>query len=72
METNWYMKFVSNHCAFIKRFGDNDFIILQFDVDDMLIEGHDKAKIESLNKNLNKSLDMKDLGQTKQTLGTSI
>ena len=57
---------------FIKRFDDGDFVILLLYVDDMLIVGHDGAKIASLKKNLNKSFAMKDLGPAKKILGMSI
>ena len=72
MEKNGYKKSVFDHCVFIKRFDDGDFVILLLYVDDMLIVGHDGAKIASLKKNLNKSFAMKDLGPAKQILGMSI
>lgn len=57
---------------FIKRFGDDDFNISLFYLDDMLLLGHDRAKIDSLKKKLNKSFGIKDLGLAKQTLGIFI
>lgn len=34
-----------DHCVFIKRYSNIDFVILLHYVDDMLIVGHDKKKI---------------------------
>lgn len=45
----------------MKKFGDNDFIILLFYVDDMLIDDQDVSKIDNLKKELSKSFIMKDL-----------
>ena len=44
----WYHEYkrtTSNHCVYVKRFSDGDFIILLLYVDDMLIVGHDVGKI---------------------------
>lgn len=56
MESNGHKKSISDHYVLIKRFGDDDFIILLLCVNDILIIGHDGAKIENLKKNLNKSM----------------
>ena len=61
-----------DHCAFVKKFGDDDFIILLLYVDDMLIVGHDANKIDNLKREPSKSFIMKDLGSTKQILGIKI
>jgi len=37
-----------NHYVFIKRYNNNDFIILQLYVDDMLIMSHDKKRVANL------------------------
>ena len=80
----WYKKFdsfmvdheykrnTSDHCIFVKRFLDGDFIILLLYVDDMLIVGHDARKIDKLKEELSKSFAMKDLGPAKQILGMKI
>jgi len=80
----WYMKYESfmeehgygktnfDSCVFMKRFSVNDFLILLFYVDDMLIGGHDAKKIKSLKNELNKVFAMKDLGSAKQILGMRI
>ncbi|KAL6313455.1 hypothetical protein AAG906_004418 [Vitis piasezkii] len=68
----WYKKFdsfmiehgydrtASNHCVFVKKFSDREFIILLLYVDDMLIVGRDT------------SFEMKDLGPTSHILGIKI
>ena len=72
MEGHGYSKTSSDHCVYVKKFSDGDFIILLLYVDDMLIVGHDTKKIESLKKDLNRSFAMKDLGPAKKILGMSI
>ena len=67
-----YKKTASDSCVFVKKFAEGDFIILSLYVDDMLIIGHDKSKIEKLKKELSKSFAMKDLGPAKQILGMKI
>ena len=72
----WYKKFESmlehrfqktqvDHCVFIKRYDEGDFLILLLYVDDMLIVGQDMKKIVSLKKALGKSFAMKGLGLAK-------
>jgi transposase InsO family protein len=80
----WYKKFdsfmvdhgydrtTSDHCVFVKKFSDGEFIILLLYVDDMLIVGRDTSKIDKLKKELSKSFSMKDLGSAKQILGMKI
>ncbi|CAH9124988.1 unnamed protein product, partial [Cuscuta epithymum] len=80
----WYKKFESfmaehdftktksDHCVFIKRYERGDFLILLLYVDDMLIIGQDRIKIDALKKDLSKSFAMKDLGPAKQILGMRI
>ncbi|KAJ7009759.1 Retrovirus-related Pol polyprotein from transposon TNT 1-94 [Populus alba x Populus x berolinensis] len=82
--TQWYKKFdsfmvdhgydrtTSDHCVFMKRFLDGNFIILLLYVNDMLIVGHDAKKIQILKEELSKSFAMKDLGPVKQILGMNI
>ncbi|CAM8972980.1 unnamed protein product [Rhodiola kirilowii] len=67
-----YTKLNSDHCVFIRKFTDGDFIILLIYVDDMLIVGQDMKKITMLKKDLNKVFKMKDLGHAKQILGMHI
>ena len=68
MENHGFSRTTSDHCVFMKRFADNDFIILLLYVDDMLIIGHDGSKIEGLKRELSKSFAIKDLGQAKKSL----
>lgn len=80
----WYKKldsFMENHCfskttcvhyVLMKTFGDNDFIIHLFYVDDLLIASQDACKIDNLKKELIKSFAMKDLGLAKQILSMKI
>lgn len=72
MVEHGYNRTSSDHCVFMKKFFDGDFIILLLYVDDMLIIGHDAGKIERLKKELGKSFAMKDLGPAKQILGMKI
>ena len=58
--SQWYMKFhflmidhvyskiASNHCVFVKKFCDANFIIFLLYVDDMLIVGHDILRLKAL------------------------
>ena len=72
MANHGYCRTTADHCVFVKKFGDGDFIILLLYVDDMLIVGHDEIKIARLKKELSKSFAMKDLGPAKQILGMRI
>ena len=67
-----YKKTTSDHCVFVQKFSDDDFIVLLLYVDDMLIVGRNVSKINSLKKQLSKSFAMKDLGPAKQILGMKI
>jgi hypothetical protein len=80
----WYKKFdsfmvehgydrtASDHCVFVKKLSDGEFIILLLYVDDMLIVGRDTSKINRLKEELSKSFPMKDLGHARQILGMKI
>lgn len=72
MGNDGYKKLVSNHCVFIQRFDNGNFIILLLYVDDMLIVRHDRSKIGKLKENLRESFALKDLGFAKQILGIYI
>ena len=56
-----YKKTASDHCVFVKRFANNDFIILLLYVDDMLIVGKYISMINRLKKQLRESFAMKDM-----------
>ena len=59
-------------CLNIKRYDQGKYIILLLYVDDMLIVGHDKNKINRLKKDLGRKFTMKDLGPAQQILGMRI
>ncbi|GKV38176.1 hypothetical protein SLEP1_g46114 [Rubroshorea leprosula] len=61
-----------DHCVYVKRYPDGDFLLLLLYVDDMLIVGHDTKKISVLKTDLSKSFSMKDLGPANQILGMKI
>ena len=79
----WYKKFDSfmhrigfkrcetNHCCYIKFFG-NYYITLLLYVDDILIARSSVKEINNLKKQLSKQFPMKDLGVAKQILGMRI
>ena len=47
---------------FVKKFDRGDFLLLLLHVDDMMIVGRDRIKIELLKKALSRSFSMKDMG----------
>ncbi|GJR04390.1 retrovirus-related pol polyprotein from transposon TNT 1-94 [Tanacetum coccineum] len=57
-----YTRLHANPCAYFKRFGNNDFIILLLYVDDMLVAGPNKDRINKLKAQLDREFEMKDLG----------
>ena len=61
-----------DHCVYIKRYEKGKYIILLLYVDEMLIVGHDKNKINRLKKYLGRKFAMKDLGLAQQILGMRI
>ena len=80
----WYKKFESfmtdhalhkieaKHWVFVKKYHEDDFLILLLNLDDMLVVCCDANKIASLKKALSKSFAMKDLGPSKQILRIKI
>ena len=67
-----YKKTSLDHCVFVQKISDNEFIILLLYVDDMLIVGNIFYKIDELKKELCKSFSIKDLGHAKQILDMRI
>ena len=67
-----YTKTNADHCGYVKKFPDGEFLILLLYVDDMLIVGQDASMIGDLKKDLFKAFDMKDLGPARQILGKEI
>ena len=72
MEEQGYQKTISDHCVFVQKFSDDDFVILLLYVDDILIVGRNVSRIDKLKKQLNKYFSMKDLGSVKKILGIRI
>ena len=50
MVEHGYDRTASDHCVFVNKFSDMEFIILLLYVDDMLIVGRDTSKIDKLKK----------------------
>ncbi|KAK0605571.1 hypothetical protein LWI29_028241 [Acer saccharum] len=67
-----YNRLNSDHCTYYKRFGDGDFIILLLYVDDMLVAGPNKDRVQELKAQLAREFDMKDLGPANKILGMQI
>ncbi|KAH9698812.1 hypothetical protein KPL71_024142 [Citrus sinensis] len=67
-----YNRLSSDHCAYYKRFEDNDFIILLLYVDYMLVVGPNKDRIQELKAQLAREFEMKDLGPANKILGMQI
>ena len=57
-----YNRLSSYHCAYYKRFEDNNFIILLLYIDDMLVVGPNKDRIQELKAQLAMEFEMKNLG----------
>jgi len=80
----WYLKFYRfmygkgytrchfDHCVYLKRKKDGNYIILLLYLDYMLVVGSDMREINVLKRKLANSFAMKDLGDAKQILGMRI
>ncbi|RDX65548.1 hypothetical protein CR513_55787, partial [Mucuna pruriens] len=67
-----YKKTTFDHCVFVRKFSDDDFVILLLYVDDMLIVEKSIFRIDRLKKQLSESFAMKDMGAAKKILGKRI
>ncbi|GJY22389.1 retrovirus-related pol polyprotein from transposon TNT 1-94 [Tanacetum coccineum] len=67
-----YNRLHADPCAYFKRFGNDDFIILLLYVDDMLVAGPNKDRINKLKAQLAREFEMKDLGPANKILGMQI
>jgi transposase InsO family protein len=68
-----YNRLSSDHCTYYKRFEEDDvFIILLLYVDDMLVIGPNKDRVQELKAQLAREFDMKDLGPANKILGMQI
>ena len=65
IENHGFNKTMCDHSFFVKKFGDNDFIILLLYMDDKLIVDHDASKIDNMMRKLSESFVMQDLRLTK-------
>ena len=67
-----YTKTNADHCGYVKKFPDGEFLILLLYVDDMLMVEQDASMIGYLKKDLFKAFGMKDLGPARQILSMKI
>ena len=67
-----YNRLNSDHCAYYKRFEDNDFIILLLYVEDMLVVGCKNDRVQELKVQLTRKFEMKDLEPVNNILGMQI
>ena len=72
MSEQGYTRCHSDHCVYLKRKNDGNYIILLLYVDDMLVTGSKMQEIKVLKIKLVNYFSMKDLGATKQILGMRI
>ncbi|GKC45238.1 retrovirus-related pol polyprotein from transposon TNT 1-94, partial [Tanacetum coccineum] len=63
-----YNRLHADPCAYFKRFGNNDFIILMLYVEDMLVADPNKDRSNKLKAQLAKEFEMKDLGPANKIL----
>ena len=67
-----YYRLCANHCTCYKRFGDdNNFIIFSLYVDDLLVVGPNKDRVQELKAQLAREFDMKE-GPTNKIRGMQI
>ena len=64
-----YDRVSSDHCAYYKRFENNDFIIFLLYVDNMLVASSNKDRVQEVKAQLAKKFEIKDLGLTNKILG---
>ena len=67
-----YQKTTSDYCVFVRKFSNDDFIILLLYVDDMLIVRKNISNIKRLKKQWGESFVMKDMRENKLILGIRI
>lgn len=67
-----YNRLNADPCAYFKRFGKDNFVILLLYVDDMLVAGPNKDHIDELKAQLAREFEMKDLGPANKILGMQI
>ena len=67
-----YNRLSSDHCVYYKKCESNDFIILLLYVDDMLVEGPNKDRVQELKAQLAREFEMKDLELANKIVGMQI
>ena len=67
-----YNRLNSEHCAYYKRFENNDFIILLLYMDDIFVAGPNKDRVQELKTRLAREFEIKDLRPTNKILGMQI
>ena len=67
-----YNRLDSDSCAYFKRLGNEDFVILLLYVVDMLVANNNKDRVQELKAQLAREFDMKDLGLENKILGMQI
>ena len=72
MITNEFVRCQSDHCVYVKKTTNGNYVILLLYVDDMLVAGSSMQDIVDLKKKLANAFEMKDLGEAKQILGMKI
>ena len=72
MTEQGYSRCHSDYCVYFKKLDIGIYIILLFNVDDMLVTGSNMQDINVLKRKLDKSFVMKDLGVAKKILGMKI
>ena len=72
MSEQGYTRCHSDHCVYLEKKNDGNYIILLLYVDDMLVAGSNMQEINVLERKLANSFAMKDLGATKKILGMRI
>ena len=72
MSEQGYARCHSDHCVYMKKKNDGNYIILLLYVDEMLVARSNMQEINVLKIKLANSFAMKDLGAAKQILGMRI
>ena len=68
MSEQGYTRCHSDHCVYLKRKNDGNYIILLLYVEDMLVAKSNMQEINVLKGKLENSFAMKDLGSKKKSL----
>ena len=72
MVTNEFIRCQLDHCVYVNKETNSNYVILLLYVDDMLVAGSSMHDIIDLKEKLANTFEMKDLGEAKQILGMKI